>query len=83
MRQWIGVLLDLDDFNVKPETEHGYASFYIKEILSHAGIPFEVVERADLVSGLDRCRLMILPWDMALEDEEREAIERFVEPVAL
>ena len=78
MRQWIGVLLDLDGFNVKPETEHGYASFYIKEILSHAGIPFEVVERADLVSGLDRCRLMILPWDMALEDEEREAIERFV-----
>ena len=52
MRQSIGVLLDLDGFSVRPETEHGYASLYIKEILSHAGIPFKVVERADLRSDL-------------------------------
>lgn len=78
MRQWIGVLLDLDGFSVKPETEHGCVSVYIKEILSHAGIPFEVVEREHLLSCLNNYRLMILPWDVALENEEREAIERFV-----
>ena len=89
MRQSIGVLLDLDGFSVRPETEHGYASLYIKEILSHAGIPFEVVERADLRSDLSQyhadepgfppgLKLLILPWDVALADEEREAIHGFV-----
>ena len=79
IQQWIAVLLDLDGFSVRPETEHGYTSLYITEILAHAGIPFEVVGRECLLSCLNDYRIMILPWDMALEDEEREAIENFVQ----
>ena len=55
-----------------------YGGYYIREILAHAGIPFdEIVRPLDKQSLSDR-GLVVLPWHLALDDPERSVISDFV-----
>ncbi|MDE3260249.1 MAG: hypothetical protein OYM47_20635 [Gemmatimonadota bacterium] len=53
-----------------------HGGFYIREILAHAGIPFDEVERP--LSGLDGSRVVLLPWHMPLSGAERTLLAEFV-----
>src|SRR6185437_6328018 len=49
----------------------------VGELLAHAGLPFIVADRHGLVSALNRCRLLLLPYDAPLDDAARNAIAAF------
>lgn len=60
-----------------PDGSRYHSGFYIREILAHAGIPFDEVERP--LSGLDGSRVVLLPWHMPLSKSERTLLAGFVE----
>ena len=65
------------DGQTAPDGSRYHGGFYIREILAHAGIPFDEVERP--LSGLDGSRVVLLPWHMPLAKSERTLLAGFVE----
>lgn len=61
-----------------PAGRRNFAGFYIEEMLGHAGLFFDVLEKAELPSKVNRHRLAILPWQMALSSDQRHALTQFV-----
>ena len=64
------------DGQTTPDGTRYYGGFYIREILAHAGIPFDEVERP--LSGLDGSRVVMLPSHMPLSESERTLLAEFV-----
>ena len=54
-----------------------YGGFYIREILAHAGIPFDEMERP--LVALEGFRVVLLPWHLQLSEAERTLLAGFVE----
>lgn len=61
-----------------PRVSPNFAGLYATEILGHAGLFFDTVDRAQIPSQIAAHRLAILPWDMSLSGPERTAIAEFV-----
>ena len=55
-----------------------FYALYLPEVLAHAGLPFQVLQRAALLDGLDQSALL-LPWDAALTSEELAFLQGYVE----
>ena len=64
------------DGQTAPDGSRYYCGFYIREILAHAGIPYDEVERP--LSALDGYRVVLLPWHMPLAKSERTLLAEFV-----
>ncbi len=62
----------------RPDGSKCYAGFYIREILAHAGIPFDEVERPIAAADVAGRRILLLPWHMTLSEEEQALLDRFV-----
>ena len=64
------------DGQTAPDGLRYHGGFYIREILAHAGFPYDEVERP--LSGLDGSRVVLLPWHMPLSESERTLLAEFV-----
>ena len=53
-----------------------HGGFYIREILAHAGIPYDEVKRP--LAAPDGYRVVLLPWHMPLSGAERTLLAEFV-----
>ena len=70
-------LLTDPDGQMAPDGSRYYGGYYIREILSHAGIRYDEVERP--LDALDGYRVVLLPWHMPLSEAERGLLAGFVE----
>ena len=70
------VLTDPDG-KTAPDGSRYYGGYYILEILAHAGIPFDEIERP--LVALDGYHVVLLPWHMPLSEAERGLLAGFVE----
>jgi hypothetical protein len=55
-----------------------FSGLYIREILAHAGIPFDEIEMPVDNGKLKDRSLVILPWHLSLEGKEKAALAAFV-----
>ena len=74
----IAVIYDADG-NELSDGRRNWAGFYLTEILSHAGLPFDEIARPLKRSELNDRQVIVLPWSMNLTDDERESIASVVE----
>jgi len=65
------------DGQMAPDGSRHYGGYYIREVLSHAGIRYDEVERP--LDALDGYRVVLLPWHMPLSVSERTLLDGFVE----
>ena len=72
----LGVVIDPDG-QTAPDGSRYYGGVYIREILVHAGIPFDEIERP--LDAVDGFRVILLPWHMPLSKSERALLANFVE----
>jgi len=75
--QLIAVMIDSGDQQSSWERSENFFPVYIKEILRHAGIPFEIISKANL-SSLSSYRILILPYNTSLTSSEKDEIRDFV-----
>ena len=74
----ICVVTDVEGQTLKDGSRR-YSGFYIREILSHAGIPFDEISRPVSRDDLEDRGLVLLPWNLTLDEDEVRVISGFVE----
>jgi hypothetical protein len=75
--QLISVLLDVDDQAARLKEKRDFFPVYIREILRHAGFPYETIDKTSLSSNIS-CKILILPYNTSFLPQEREKITEFV-----
>ncbi len=50
---------------------------YVCELLAHAGVTFDITDRAGLPASLRSHRLLVLPYDAPLDNDARNAVAEF------
>ena len=70
------VVMDPDGQTAPGGTRY-HGGFYIRELLAHAGIPYDEVERP--LARLDGYRVVLLPWHLPLSNAEQTLLAGFVE----
>jgi hypothetical protein len=51
---------------------------FIREVLGHLRLPYQVLNRADLAGALHGRALLLIPYDAPLAAAERRVVEDFV-----